>query len=296
MLKRICAISMVIIMIFLLTTSAVPVPKKVGISLPDLTFQRWKADGEYMKKMLEKAGYEVDLRYNNNDFGLEMYNIENMIREGCDLLIICSCEPAGLSSVLKGAENANIPVIAYERLIWNSDAVICLIEVDIRKICPLQLEYMERAMGLPDADGPFYMEMFNSYVSDGNAAIYAMNTLKKVKAYIDSGKIIVKSGKIELYETASWGIPEMDQDNVRNLITECNYGPEGTRLDAVWCLSDYQAGIVTQELLAREFYNNFHFGNNAVPVHYVDPLLVTRDNYKEVLIDTGYYTEDELNR
>lgn len=108
--KRICAMSMVIIMIFLLTTSEVPVPKKVGISLPDLTFQRWKADGEYMKKMLEKAGYEVDLRYNNNDFGLEMYNIENMIREGCDLLIICSCDPSDLSSVLKDAENANIPL------------------------------------------------------------------------------------------------------------------------------------------------------------------------------------------
>lgn len=353
-LKRICRLTIVIIM-FSLITSCGPAPKhkKVGILMPDFAVQRWRDDGEYMKSMLEEAGYEIDLRYNNNNVGDEIYNIKDMILGGCDLLVICSIDQYSPAQVLEEAKNANIPVIAYERLILHSDAVSYFIELDRRKFCPLQLEYIERALGLPEADGPFYIEMFSSFRGDGNSFL-AMDTIKAIQAYIDSGKIIVKSGRISLDQTASQNILEADQEDVRNLFTECNYGPEGARLDAVWCYSDYQARIVTQELLARGYTpDNFPiitgadceiesvkniiadtqsmsiywnlsampkaavemaidilkgnpveihdlrdngWENYAVPTHYVDPVLVTRDNYKEVLVDTGYYTEDELNR
>lgn len=359
LLKKICGLTIVIMMFFLTTgcglrqaqTSPTPVPKKIGILLPTSSIQFFKDSGEYMKNMLEKAGYDVDLRYNNNDFGLEIDNIKDMILCGCDLLIICSIDSTSLAHVLDDAKNANIPVIAYERLILYSDAVKYYIELDRRKFCPLQLEYIERTLGLPEADGPFYIEMFSSFRGDGNAFL-TMDTIKAFQAYIDSGKIIVKSGRTELHETASQNILEEDQEDVRNLFAECNYGPEGDRLDAVWCYSDYQACIVSRELLARGYTpDNFPIitgadceiesvkniiagtqsmsiywnlsaipreavamvinilegnpvethelrdnlcGDYAVPTHYVDPVLVTRDNYKKVLIDSGYYTEDEL--
>ena len=38
-------------------------------------------------------------------------------------------------------------------------------------------------------------------------------------------------------------------------------------------------------------YNN---GAKVVPAYALDPLVVTKDNYKEKLVDSGYYTEDEL--
>lgn len=359
--KRFCCLIMVIIMFFLITscglsqtrTSTTSASQKIGILLPDFSVQRWKDDGEYMKKMLENAGYEVDLRYNNNRAGDEIYNIKDMILSGCDLLVICSIDSFSLTQVLEDAKNANIPVIAYQRLILHSDAVSYFIELDRQKFCPLQLEYIERALGLPEADGPFYIEVFSSFKGDGNSYL-AMDTIKAIQEYIDSGKIIIKSGRVSLDQTASKNIPEEDQEDVRNLFAECNYGPEGARLDAVWCYSDYQARIVTQELLARGYTpDNFpiitgadceiesvrniidgtqsmsiywnlsaipkatvamaidilkgnpveihEFRDNGcenyvVPTHYVDPVLVTGDNYKEVLVDTGYYTEDELNR
>lgn len=361
--KRICGLIMVIIIFFLTTscelrqaqtsTTPEPVLPKVGISLPEIPYEHWREEGEYMKQMLEKAGYEVDLQYNNNHTADEIKNIKNMILGGCDLLIICAYDPDSLTTVLEEAKNKNIPVIAYERIIMNSDAVSYLIQVDRWKICSLQLEYIERALGLPEANGPFNMEMFSHFRGDGNMVL-SMNTLKSLQAYIASGKINVKSGRIEVDQTYSRGIIEEDREDVRDIFSACNYGPEGTRLDAVWCYSDYQAGIVTRELLTLGYTpENFpiitgadcsiesvkniiagtqsmsvhwfgrslpeeavamvidifegnpveihevreytYDGKYVVPVHLVDPVVVTRDNYKEVLIDTGHYTEDELN-
>ncbi|HOQ75927.1 MAG TPA: hypothetical protein PK369_05075 [Thermoclostridium sp.] len=76
--KRILALTMAIIIYF---SAAGCVPreaqtKKVGISLPELPSERWREEGEYMKQLLEKDGYEVDLRYNNAAGEIE--NIKSM--------------------------------------------------------------------------------------------------------------------------------------------------------------------------------------------------------------------------
>ncbi|NLU33250.1 MAG: hypothetical protein GXX04_11605 [Clostridiaceae bacterium] len=80
-----------------------------------------------------------------------------------------------------------------------------------------------------------------------------MKTLEAFQEYIDSGKIVVESGRTTLDNTYSRGIVEEDREDVRDIFSACNYSPEGARLDAVWCYSDYQARIVTQELLARGY-------------------------------------------
>jgi putative multiple sugar transport system substrate-binding protein len=38
-------------------------------------------------------------------------------------------------------------------------------------------------------------------------------------------------------------------------------------------------------------YNN---GNKVVPSYLLDPVVVDKDNYKDVIIGSGYYTEDQL--
>ncbi|MEU8386238.1 substrate-binding domain-containing protein [Streptosporangium sp. NPDC048865] len=35
-------------------------------------------------------------------------------------------------------------------------------------------------------------------------------------------------------------------------------------------------------------------GEKVVPSNLLDPVIVYKDNYKEVLVDSGYYTEDQL--
>ena len=35
-------------------------------------------------------------------------------------------------------------------------------------------------------------------------------------------------------------------------------------------------------------------GTGVIPTYLCEPVVVTLDNYKEMLIDSGYYTEDQL--
>ena len=53
----------------------------------------------------------------------QVSQVENMIANGDELLVVASIEGDSLGTVLAQAKEANIPVIAYDRLIMNTDAI-----------------------------------------------------------------------------------------------------------------------------------------------------------------------------
>ena len=104
-------------------SSAAGDTKVIGVSMPTKDLQRWNQDGENMVKELTAAGYEVDLQYANNEVQTQVNQIENMIAKPVSLLVIVAIEGDSLGTVVDQAKEKNIPVIAYDRLIKNSDAV-----------------------------------------------------------------------------------------------------------------------------------------------------------------------------
>lgn len=93
---------------------------KVGVSMPTKSLQRWNQDGDNMKKMLEDAGYEVDLQYGGeNEIPMQIAQIENMIASDCKVLVIAAIDGDSLTEVLATAKSKDIPVIAYDRLIMG---------------------------------------------------------------------------------------------------------------------------------------------------------------------------------
>ncbi|MBQ0027713.1 MAG: substrate-binding domain-containing protein, partial [Lachnospiraceae bacterium] len=103
--------------------AAVAAGTKVGVSMPTKDLQRWNQDGANMQSELEAAGYEVDLQYASNDVQTQVSQVENMIASGANVLVIAAIEGSSLGEALDMAKEAGIPVIAYDRLIMNSDAV-----------------------------------------------------------------------------------------------------------------------------------------------------------------------------
>ena len=95
----------------------------VGVAMPTKDLQRWNQDGSNMQSELEAAGYKVDIQYASNDTATQVSQIENMITEGVDVLVIASIDGSSLGTVMSQAKEAGIPVIAYDRLIMDSDAV-----------------------------------------------------------------------------------------------------------------------------------------------------------------------------
>ena len=143
---------------------------KVGVSMPTQSLQRWNQDGTNMKATLEGAGYTVDLQYaGDNDIPTQVAQIENMISGGCEVLVIAAIDGSSLTEVLKSAKDKDIPVIAYDRLLMNSDAVTYYATFDNYKVGIFQGEFIRDQLNLDSEAGPFNIELFTGSPDDNNS-------------------------------------------------------------------------------------------------------------------------------
>ena len=140
--------------------------------MPTKDLQRWNQDGENMKKSLEEAGYEVDLQYASNEVATQVSQVENMISNGCDILVIASIDGSSLGEPLSQAKEAGIPVIAYDRLLMESDAVSYYATFDNYMVGQKQGEYIEEALNLKEEKGPFNIELVAGAPDDNNAKFF----------------------------------------------------------------------------------------------------------------------------
>lgn len=321
----------------------------IGVAMPTKDLQRWNQDGSNMEAQLKEAGYGVDIQYASNDIQTQVSQIENMISNGCQLLVIASIDGDSLGTVLAQAKDAGIPVIAYDRLIMNSDAVTYYATFDNYMVGTKQGEYIRDALDLENAAGPFNIEIFTGDPGDNNARFFYGGAMDVLQPYIDEGKLVVQSGSVDFEKvaTANWST-ETAQSRMDAIIA--SYYADGTKLDAVLCSNDSTALGVENALVAAytgewpiitgqdcdvanvknmidgkqsmsifkdtrtlatqvvqmvdaimkggeapvndtESYDN---GTGVIPSYLCEPVFADANNYKELLIDSGYYTEADL--
>ena len=322
---------------------------KIGISMPTQSLERWNRDGSYLEEQFKAAGYDVELTYSDNETDRQVNDIQNLISDGVNLLVIAAIDGEALNTVMDEAADAGIPVISYDRLLMNSDAVTYYATFDNYKVGQKQGEYLVDALDLDNQDGPFNIELFTGDPGDNNCNFFFGGAMDVLQKYIDEGKLVVKSGQTEFEQvaTANWDSAKA-QDRMDTIIAG-NYS-DGTNLDAVLCSNDSTALGVENALAASytgeypiitgqdcdtpnvknlvagkqamsvfkdtralasavvnmvdaimkgeepeindtESYDN---GTGVIPTYLCDPVVVTTDNYKEILIDSGYYTEDQI--
>ena len=97
--------------------------KTVGIAMPTQSSERWIKDGGNMKAQLEAKGSNVELQYAEDDVQAQVSQIENMISQQVDVLVIAAIDSGALTGVEAQAKAAGIPIIAYDRLLMDTDAV-----------------------------------------------------------------------------------------------------------------------------------------------------------------------------
>jgi putative multiple sugar transport system substrate-binding protein len=227
---------------------------KVGISWSGKFLGNWiqsgGQDAENMKAQLEALDYAVDLQYGgDNDVVTQISQIENMISGGCQVLVIFPIDGGTLTEVLAKAKSNNIPVIAYERLIMETDAVSYYITFDNRKVGVLQGEYIRDTLGLDTATEPLNIELFTGDPGDNNINFFFGGAMSVLKPYIDSGKLAVKSGQTTQADCATPGWRTADaQTRMESLISQCGYTPTGTPLAAVLSSNDSVAQGISNAL------------------------------------------------
>ena len=243
--KKILALAMALVMVLALAACGAPAPAAsadnlVGVAMPTKDLQRWNQDGANMKSQLEAAGYTVDLQYAANDIATQVSQVENMIANGCKVLVIASIDGEALGTVLDQAKAAGIPVIAYDRLIMNSDAVSYYATFDNWKVGVKQGEYIVKALDLENQAGPFNIEYITGDPGDNNINFFFDGAISVLQPYIDAGKLVCPSGQTEkqTVATANWA-SDAAQARFENILA--SYYADGTTLHAVLASNDSTA-------------------------------------------------------
>ena len=211
--------------------------KTIGIAMPAKFLERWNRDGEYLKEKLENEGYNVELRFSDNNIEQQINDLQVLIADDVDLLIISAIDGGAMFRTLEDASIKNIPVISYDRLIPNSDAVKSYVSFDNYTVGKLQAQYIIDELKPDSAAGPFNIELVMGDTADTNASVFYNGSYDTLKPYIDSGKFAVPSGKISFEQTATTGWQtDIALENMQNVLAS-NYSG-GKTLDAVLCTSD----------------------------------------------------------
>lgn len=331
--------------------SAAMAQVRIGVAMPTQSLQRWNQDGANMKQELESHGYVVDLQYANNDVALQVSQLETMIVNGADVLVVASIDGGALGTVLEIAKEEGIPVIAYDRLIMETDAVSYYATFDNYMVGSIQGQYLVEALDLANREDSVNLEFVGGSPDDNNARYFFQGGFDAVAPYIESGTVVVPSGQtnFEQVATPEWS-SERAQARMDNLIS-ANYS-DGTEIDAVLCSNDSTALGATNSLINVGFEqekfpvitgqdcdianmknilagyqamsvfkdtrtlasqvvemieaiindeepqvndNETYFnGVFVVPTYLCEPVFADSNNYEELLIDSGYYTREQL--
>ena len=213
----------------------------VGISMPTKSLERWNRDGSYLKEQFEKAGYNVLLTYSDNDNNQQNNDIANMLAENIDLLIVAAIDGEALAQTLADAKDQNVPVIAYDRMITNSDAVNYYVSFDNYTVGVLQAQYVIDKLDLTNAgDKTYNIEFTAGDPADNNAGFFFNGAYDTLKTYIDAGTLKIPSGKttFEQVATPAWST-DTAMENFQN--TLASYYSDGTVLDIALCSNDSTA-------------------------------------------------------
>ncbi|MFC4335524.1 multiple monosaccharide ABC transporter substrate-binding protein [Salininema proteolyticum] len=204
---------------------------KIGVSMPTQTSERWIADGDNVKAQLEEAGYDVILNFAADKVDRQINQIETMVSQGVVALVIAAKDGSTLGGVLGQAKEDDIPVIAYDRLITETEDVDYYVTFDNYNVGVLQGQYIVDALGLDDTDEAFNIELFAGSLDDNNAFFFWDGAIDTLKPYIDDGKLVVRSGQTEIEQAAteSW-LAENAQDRMDNILST-HYSSE--KVDAV---------------------------------------------------------------
>ena len=348
--KKVFALVIALCMVFsLFAISASAEGELVGVAMPTKDLQRWNQDGENMKNLLEEAGYKVDLQYASNDVQQQLNQVTNMINNGCSVVVIAAIEGSSLGSALDLAKEKGIPVIAYDRLLMESDAVSYYATFDNYMVGTVQGTYVKEALDLDNAEGPFYMEITAGDPGDNNANYFYSGAMDVLNPYIEAGKLVVKSGQTDFTDVATptWKT-EVAQTRASSILA--SFYADGSDIDVWLCSNDSTALGVTNALedgydgewpiitgqdcdisnvknmiAGKQSMSVFKdtrtlaaqvvkmvgqilsgeevdvndtetYDNNkiVVPSFLCEPVFADVNNYAELLLDSGYYTADQL--
>jgi putative multiple sugar transport system substrate-binding protein len=193
----------------------------IGVAMPTKTSERWIKDGDYIKQQLEAAGYKVNLQYANDDIPTQVTQVNDMVTKSNQALVVASIDGTALKGALKEAKDAGIPVIAYDRLLRDTEAVDYYTTFDNLKVGKMQAESLLKGLEASGAPKPWNVELFAGSPDDNNATFFFNGAMEVLKPKIEAGDIVIASGETNFKTVATlrWDAA-VAKKRMENLLTK----------------------------------------------------------------------------
>lgn len=227
----------------------------IGVALPQKTSENWVLAEGLFNDGLKNAGFKADVEFANGGVSDQQNQISSMVTKGAKVIVVGAIDGSQLGTQLKQAKDAGATVIAYDRLVKNTDAVDYYVAYDNFKVGVLQGQALLDGMKAKKPTGPYNVELFAGSPDDANAKVFWDGAMSILQPKIDDGTLKVVSGQKSFDQAVTQGWKAENAQKRMDTLLAASYN--STTLDGV---------LSPNDTLARAIITSVKGAGKPVPV------------------------------
>ena len=202
----------------------------IALLLPETKTTRYEtADKPDFEAKMKELCPDCQIIYSNanQDATQQLSQAEAALTNGAQVLVLDPVDSAAAATIADKAKAQGVPVIAYDRLILNSDGVNYYISFDNEEVGKLQAQSLVDDLNQMNMDNPTIV-MINGSPTDNNAGLFKQGAHSVFDPLVADGKLTIAKE----YDTPDWS-PDQAQNEMQQALTAL-----GNKVDGVYAAND----------------------------------------------------------
>lgn len=302
---------------------------QIGMSFDSFVIERWQRDRDIFVSVAKEAGAEVNVQNANGDVEEQKRQIDYFIQKEMDVIVIIGIDAEKLKESVAKAKEAGIKVIAYDRLLADSD-VDLYISFDNEMVGTMMAQAL-----VDNGDGRDNVIMLGGSTTDHNVAMVEdgfrkimnknqVNVLDSMhadgwKAELAAEYVYSHMATVRQAYGIMCGNDDLATQVVRALaekqragdilvvgqdadLAACQRIVEGTQIMTVYKpveklaarAAEAAVALAGGEDITGEDVSVIENGSYRTTYIALEPISVTKENIDEVIIDSGFHQREDV--
>lgn len=177
----------------------------IGVALPQKTSENWVLAETLFNDGMAEAGYQADVQFANGGVAEQQNQIQAMVTNGAKVIVVGAIDGSQLGTQLQSAKDSGATVIAYDRLLLNTEAVDNYVAFDNFQVGVLQGESLLEGLAERKGGGPYNVELIAGSPDDANSQVFFDGAMSVLQPKIDDGTLTIASGQTSFSQAATQG-------------------------------------------------------------------------------------------
>ncbi len=302
----------------------------IGFSIDTLAIERWQRDLDIFINTAREQGAEVIVQNAGNSIEEQKRQLLYLLERNVDVMVVLPKDASSLTDEIQKIKSKGIPIISYDRLILNTDIDLymsinsetvgqlmgqgllntcqgrnwyCILGAQEDYNMTLILEGLKKAIKGSDVElnHIFYTDGWNYDLS--YQEMVRLISEEKLPDAIICGNDSVASSVIQALDRYSpdTKLPICGQDAD---IAACQYIVQGKQSFTIYKpitkLAELAAKYAVLMAKGQGIYNGGYNlltidnGKGEMPVLWLEPVLVNKENLDHVIIDSGFHSKSSI--